>query len=200
MKPNVSYVSYLLFTILLIQGGYFVWQSAWSEVFVVVAAFVLSTIPYLLRQYYDVQMTEVARTAIVFFTVCTLILGEIHSFYDIFPWWDIFLHLFSGVGLAVLGYTWLRQLIHQKLMQSRPIFHTIFVFSTASTVLLLWEVYEFIIDLLGWSANLMQPSLFDTMTDIVIGLAGVIVVCAYGYYVLAQQKQSLLTNPSGPKS
>jgi hypothetical protein len=167
---------------------------AWSELFIVVAAILLSTIPYGLRYYYDVKVSEFIRTSIVLFTICALVLGEIHTFYDIFPWWDIFLHVFAGAGLAILMYSWLHQLTKHRQLKASPIFHTIFVFAATTTVLVIWEIYEFSIDILQWSDNKMQPSLTDTMTDLIVGLVGGLAICMYGYTALHKQKKNLVTD------
>ena len=188
MQHKTTYLNFTLFAVLGLTGVYFASQGAWSEVFVVGTAIILSIIPYALERHYDITINYLLKAGIVYFTTGTLVLGEIFNFYDQFFWWDTFLHLLAGFGLALLGYSLLFSLVRQKSLQAYPLFHTTFVFSTACTVLLLWEVYEFTIDQLDWSANQMQPSLFDTMIDVTVGLISVTAVCIVGYALLAKQK------------
>jgi len=188
MNMKISWTEIGLFVILILQGGYFVWQGSWSEVFVVVAATGLALVPYFLTHYYDVTSNQFIRIGIVLFTLCTLVLGEIYKFYDLFSWWDVFLHIVAGAGLAIVGYTWLFGLVRAQAVAATPFFHTMFVVSGSCLVLTLWEVYEFCIDQIGWSSNLMQPSLFDTMMDLIVGLGGTVVVCVAGYILLSKQK------------
>lgn len=183
-QKNAVHFSWLavgLFGLLLVQGGYFIWQGGWSEVFVVVTAIGLSLIPYLLQRHFDLASDWRERVGIVVFTSCALVLGEIHKFYDWVWWWDVFLHVFAGVGLAVLGFEWVSSLWRAGYIQAAPIVQTVFVAASASSVLVVWEVYEFTIDQLGWSENLMQPSLEDTMIDLIVGLVGVLFVSAVWY-------------------
>jgi hypothetical protein len=191
MPHPASYVTATLLATLVLLGVYFGLQAAWSEVFVVVVALLLSVVPYALERHFAIRVNPLLKTGIAFFTAGTLILGGMFNFYNLFPWWDIFLHVLAGFGLALLGYSLLFSLIRQESLQARPLFHTTFVFAGACTVLLLWEVYEFTIDQLNWSSNLMQLSLYDTMIDLVVGLASVTIVCISGYLVLTHQKNAL---------
>ena len=177
-----------LFVALIAQALYFAVVGAWSEVFVVTVAIIFSLIPYALTRYYKLESSEWVRTGIVFFTFCTLVLGEVYKFYSIFWWWDIFLHAIAGAGLAVVMYIWLCNLINLKSIVNTPWLYSLFVFCGANTVLVLWEVYEFFIDQLEWSSNRMQPSLYDTMVDITIGLLSVLLVCLGGFVFLFRQR------------
>lgn len=185
---DIGWLEILLFLALFAQGGYYLWRGTWSELFVVVVAVGLSAVPYVLSNYYEFKSNEFIRVGIVLFTICTLVFGELYKLYSVFSWWDTFLHISAGAGLALVGYSWLLSLVRQEQVASYPIFHTLFVASGTSLVLVLWEVYEFCIDQLGWSANLMQPSLFDTMIDLIVGLGGMAFVCVGGYILLSKQK------------
>jgi len=184
-----------LFAALFLQALYFIAVGAWSEVFVVVAASVFSLAPYVVSQYVAVKPNQTILSGIVVFVFSTLVLGEIHKFYSVFIWWDIFLHAIAGVGLALLGYVWIYNLIHEGVVAARPVLYSLMIFCASVTALTIWEVYEFGIDQLGWSTNRMQPSLFDTMTDIAVGLAGALLICVGGYLLLRKKNsvQHLIT-------
>lgn len=179
--PTVHRTTYWLFAALCVQGGYFIWYEAWSEVFVVVVAGAFSAAPYVVARYVPFQPDQRILAGIVIFVFGTLVLGEIHKFYTAFFWWDLLLHFAAGIGLALLGLVWVYNLIRERIIASYAGVYSVLVFSVSVTVLTLWEVYEFAIDQLQWSENRMQPSLFDTMTDLSIGLAGVMVVCVVGF-------------------
>ncbi len=185
---EINWVASGLFATLVLQGLYFVRAEAWSEVFVVLVAIVFALLPYVVSQYVAVKPSQTILTGIVVFVLCTLVLGEIYKFYSVFQWWDIFLHVIAGVGLGILGYLWLYNLRQEQTVKNRPVLYSVMIFCASVTVLTLWEVYEFGIDQLDWSTNRMQPNLFDTMTDITVGLAGVLFVCIGGYILLRQEK------------
>jgi len=194
MKPikKPSYLTAGLLALLLAQGAYFLAIGAWSELFVVLVALVFSLVPYLVQPSYNLANSESLRVGIVMFTIAALVLGEIHNFYATLPWWDSFLHFFAGIGLTALGYRWLFLLVRQESLSAKPIFHTLFVATSATTVLVVWEIYEFTIDLLGWSSNRMQPSLSDTMIDIIVGMLGVTLAIIAGYRMLDKQKKNVM--------
>jgi len=99
-----------------------------------------------------------------------------YNFYSIISWWDLFLHLLSGVILGLLALTLLKPLIGKdnfKILS--PLFVAIFIFLFTVATAALWEFWEFAGDqLFGFDSQLF--SLVDTMTDMLIGsFSGLIV-------------------------
>lgn len=193
-RPGTMWITGLLFASLLVQGLYFIWTGSWSEVFVVLVAVTFSLLPYVISHYVAIKPNQTILTGIVTFVFCTLVLGEIYKFYSVFLWWDIFLHAIAGVGLGLLGYVWLYNLRQEQTIETRPVLYSVMIFCASTTILTLWEVYEFCIDQLHLSENKMQPSLNDTMVDISVGQIGVLVICVGGYLLLRNGKYSTSNN------
>ena len=108
--------------------------------------------------------------------------GTTMGFYGKFAWWDLFVHGFFGfLGCDTLYY------LYMRLEGKRPnlIYHIVIILLTISLAAI-WEIYEFVAGLLlnidmqgvGSALALGKNPLADTITDIVIALAGVAVFYA----------------------
>ena len=115
------------------------------------------------------------------FLYCSVILGEIFSFYYLVAHWDTMLHAMSAAMLATLGFIlvdWLNEDENVKLSIS-PVFISVFAFSFAMMIGGLWEIYEFSFDtILGLNMQKFKTefgvelvgreALKDTMVDLIV--------------------------------
>lgn len=110
------------------------------------------------------------------FIFLALFLGRMFNYYSLISWWDLFLHLISGVILGFLALTLLKTLVGKDNFNIlSPLFVAIFIFLFTVATAALWEFWEFAGDqLFGFDSQLF--SLVDTMTDMLIGsFSGLIV-------------------------
>ncbi len=109
-------------------------------------------------------------------------MGTALLFYDNLPWWDLFVHGYFGfLCCAALYYLCIR------FFEKKPTwFHfLLFVFITIAFAAL-WEIYEYVADLfLHRDMQCVESAiaagkspLTDTMTDIMIAIAGAFLYCA----------------------
>ena len=91
------------------------------------------------------------------------------------PWVDPIIHFLGGVSVA---YAVLRSvpLATNLLGELRPLGRDLLAFSTASTAAVLWEVGEFASDAL--LRTHVQLGRLNTMRDLILGVAGGLVVVA----------------------
>lgn len=149
---------------------YQVWSGDLSKLFVVAQAILFSAVPFLLKRKADIHTPASLRISIVLFMFSTLLLGEMHSFYERFWWWDLVFHGLSGLGFTLIGVILLALLFKKHDHPLKALLICVFAVSFALALASLWEVFEFCMDLL-FHGN-MQPSPADTMHDIMITLAG----------------------------
>ncbi len=101
---------------------------------------------------------------VLVFLFTAMYLGEIGAYFVKFWWWDIVLHLSSGVILGIVGF-FLIYFLNQKERISLVLssgFIVLFAFAFAVTAGVVWEVFEFAMD--GVFGLTMQKSgLVDTM-------------------------------------
>ena len=164
--------------------------------------------PSFLERRFNLCIPRLFAIMFLVFVWGAIFLGEVADFYYRFPFWDDVLHLWSSMMLGFLGFSLIEILNndkkHNKVSLS-PIFVCIFsVFFTvfAGTV---WEIYEFTSDgILGINmqkyasgsaisntgATLLQgrEALTDTMTDLIVDLAGGLVASIVGYISIIKNK------------
>lgn len=135
------------------------------------------------------------------FLYCAIFLGEVLDFYYVVPHWDTMLHAFSGAMLGALGFVlvdFLNKDTHVKVSLA-PFFISLFAFSFALSIGVLWEVYEFSFDsFLGLNMQKVRTAegidligreaLADTMKDIIIDAAAAFFISVLGY-ILNKRKQ-----------
>ena len=129
----------------------------------------------------------------IVFLYCAIFLGEVRSFYYLFPRWDSILHFFSSMmtrffGLMVV--TILNRDRHVS-MNLSPLFVCLFAFCFSVTIGSLWEIYEFIGDgLFGLNMQKFMTAqgellvghnaLRDTMKDIIVDVLGALLASVIG--------------------
>ena len=107
---------------------------------------------------------------ILLFIFSAEILGEIQAFYIKFPLWDTILHSLNGFLAAAIGFS-LVDLMNKDTrikFQLSPLFMAIVAFCFSMTIGVLWEFFEFFMDL--WFHTDMQKdtvvnAIYSTLLD-----------------------------------
>lgn len=159
----------------------------WADLFVIIQAMVISAIPYFLERRYQIHTPYLLRTSFVLFMFSTLILGEIADLYNTFWWWDIILHTVSSAGITLIGFILMTVIYRDRDLKSSPLLTSFLVFSFAMALAVLWEVYEFFIDIFFETETAMQLGNTDTMTDLIVAILGSLAICMYGYHYIKRQ-------------
>ena len=143
--------------------------AQWSTLFIVAQGTVLNYAPFFLEKKYSLHTPREIHASISLFVFGSFILGEVQNFYNTIWWWDALLHFSAGYMLTVIALIMLSVVFTHKNITTTPFLMTLFAISFAIAASSLWEVYEFLID--PFTETVMQPSLTDTMWDIM--LAGI---------------------------
>lgn len=139
--------------------------------------------------------------AYILFLYGAVFLGEVRNYYYKVPHWDIILHTFSGVMFGALGFSFVNILnkyekVHVKLS---PLFVSLFAFTFAVALGVIWEIYEFTFDgLLGLNMQKFalengtqlvgRTALADTMEDLIVDCIGAFTMSVIGYISLKYKK------------
>lgn len=142
----------------------------WSSLFIVIQGVFLTAVPFILEKKLKINIPESIKIGIILFIFATLMLGEIQDFYSTFWWWDVALHTVAGYGLTLIAFIILSIIYKQSDLNSTAILTSIFAVSFALGVSVFWEIYEFAID--PFTKADMQPSLADTMWDLIVATLG----------------------------
>lgn len=106
------------------------------------------------------------------FCVFAVVLGSMFNFYKLISWWDIVIHLTSGVILCIVG-----QAVFVKYSNSNALpfmFRFLFLIGFVCLGGVIWEMYEYFIDcVFGIDAQCVVSSgIGDTMGDLLADLLG----------------------------
>lgn len=185
-------IIYLLISLALVSSliSSFI-QNSWSAFFLILVVIILSLTPIFLKYKFDIEIGKNMQLSFVAFLFATIFLGEIRNFYDQYPWWDSVLHFWAGFGLTVFGLAILMQIYKQRDLENYPFPSALYAFSFTGMFLGAWEIFEFVADSLQLAENKMQPSLADTMYDLIIGYAAAFIFAVFGYRYLRWREKNM---------
>ncbi|MBU0666591.1 MAG: hypothetical protein ABIC91_07515 [Nanoarchaeota archaeon] len=156
------------------------------------ACLLISYLPFFIKKRYGWFLPPEFELAFVFFLYGSFVLGEMRSFYFRYPWWDIFLHSFSAIMLALIGFMLIYSLYITHKVVFSPVFAALFCFCFALALGASWEIFEFSADsFLG--LNMQKSGLADTMCDLIVDAGGALIVAVSGYFYL-RGGESLIIN------
>lgn len=140
-------------------------------VFVSLFALALTFLPGLLASGVHLRLPSSFLAAIALFVLATIYLGEVHSFYERFWWWDMVLHTGSAMGFGILGFLLVFMLFEGDRYAAPPWALGVLSFCVAVTVGALWEISEFAMDQ-AFGMNMQKSGLVDTMGDLIVDMIG----------------------------
>lgn len=181
----------IIFTILTVSAGSALISQNWSNLIVIVMTIVFSLVPLYLYRKFQIRISSRLRVGIIVFLFSTLFLGEVNHFYDTYHWWDAALHFSAGLGLTIFGFVLLKEIYAQSELRSTPAMSSFFAFCFTAMASVVWEIYEFLIDLIDFSDGKMQSSNSDTMVDLIVALGAAFFVCIFGYRYLRYNEKNL---------
>jgi hypothetical protein len=146
----------------------------WTDFFLSALALILTFVPTLLERQYDVDLPVELEFVIVLFMYASIFLGEFGNAYETFWWWDLVLHISSGIILAFAAFLILYVMYYRHELKMSPRLIALFLFALTVTAGVVWEFFEFAMDeLFGLE---MQKGLRDTMGDLLVDALGALPV------------------------
>lgn len=121
------------------------------------------------------------------FIFLSMFLGRIISIYSIFPYWDKFVHFYSGIVLFFIGLSIFSTLCNNNLNKNFSLLILFGIFFSISMAGL-WEIYEFTTDLF-LKLNSQNHSLTDTMIDMICGSISTIISSIIYIFYFKYKKQ-----------
>ncbi len=125
-------------------------RADYQSVFICVLTLLLFNIPFWANKVLKVTLPRELEIIILLFIFAAEILGEIGSFYTHISWWDTMLHTINGFLMAAIGFSLI------DLLNSSPKFHislsptfvAVVAFCFSMTVGVVWEFFEFSMDMI----------------------------------------------------
>ncbi|MCW9012796.1 MAG: hypothetical protein OQL06_03360 [Gammaproteobacteria bacterium] len=175
------------------------YEQQWINAFLVMAIMAVTLSPALLGRRFRVHIPAEFQLLAVVFIFAALFLGEIHSYYVRFWWWDIALHTSSGLLMGILGFLLVYVLNESERVDvhMRAHFVALFAFLFAVTVGTLWEIFEFGMDQIV-GTNMQKPmlgdlsGLTDTMWDMIVNALGALTISVLGWWYMKRDERSFI--------
>jgi glycopeptide antibiotics resistance protein len=142
------------------------------------------------------------------FLLASVGLGEFFNIYEKFWWWDDVLHTLAGVIMGLLGFLMVYFFNARYKMTISPVFVAVFAFGFAMIMSVIWEIFEFSMDVLfgtpmqRWNlpSNAMLigkdyqgVGLRDTMSDLIVCSVGALIAAIAAYYAFKHKKRASLS-------
>ena len=179
------YASYALRLLLLAEAALALVQGSFLTAFLSVGILLLTLVPAFVRHSYRVYLPVEFDLLTVLFVFASLFLGEVRSYYERFWWWDALLHTWAGLLTGLLGFVLVYVLNREQRagLTLSPFFVGLFSFAFSMAIGAVWEIFEFAMDGL-FGLNMQKSGLVDTMWDLIVNMAGALVVSTAGaFYV-----------------
>ncbi len=120
-----------------------------------------------------VELPQTLEIIIMMFIFAAEILGEVNNFYTIIPLWDTLLHTLNGFLAAGIGFSLVLILNrNEKIMFSlSPLYLAIVAFCFSMTIGVLWEFFEFTMDML-FGLDMQKDTVVHSISSILLNTTG----------------------------
>lgn len=149
--------------------------------------FVGTFFPYFLERYFKLESPVSIEILFVLFLYGILFSAEVQGVFRNFWWWSLLLNIFASVALGLVALSVVFVLRKEKIIETSVIVASIFVFCLAFATAGIWEMVEFLFDLLVKSN--LQKSLLDTMSDLIVNFFGAIIMSIFGYWQMKKGRE-----------
>lgn len=189
----MKWIIYLMRAVFLIFTCIEIYQLDVIAIILLIGSLLLTFIPEIYMKWTKVRIPIEACLFYNVFVFAAQFLGTYLGAYTFISWWDIMLHLVSGVMVGYIGLLLLimagkSSTIFQK---KYALLVALFIFTVGATGAVIWEIIEFTGDtFLGTNAQL--GSLQDTMEDLICGTGVGGLFALYIWWVLYKEKKVLI--------
>ena len=99
----VIYMMLRISVILIAIAQYF--NQNYENLFLCILVLILFTVPSFIENNYHIDLPDTLEIIILLFIYSAEILGEVRSYYTIYPFWDTMLHTMNGFLAAAIGFS-----------------------------------------------------------------------------------------------
>ena len=161
-------VVYFALRLLVITGVVLnVLERDYESAFICVLALVLFLIPAFLERSLRIDIPSVMEVLILLFIFAAEMLGELESYYLQYPYWDTMLHTVNGFLCAAFGFSLVDILTRNDREKFRlsPLYVSLVAFCFSMTVGVLWEFFEFGMDVL-FLTDMQKDTVLNTLSTV----------------------------------
>jgi hypothetical protein len=184
-------VKFVLQSILVLGGLGALYERQWVNAVLIAGIIFLTLLPALVRMRFSINIPLEFELLAIAFVFASIFLGEFMDYYARFWWWDLVLHLGSGLLFGLFGFIVVYLLHGEERVPLRlnPFFLALFAFAFALAMGALWEIFEFAMDR-SFGTNMQKSGLDDTMGDLIVDAFGAFAVAALGWSYIVTGERS----------
>lgn len=172
-KKTVSAVYMVLrISVILVMVAQF-FNRNFQNVFLCLMTLLLFLLPTIFEQKLNIDLPNTLEIIILLFIYAAEILGEIRSFYNMFPFWDTILHTLNGFLCAAIGFCLVDMFNRNERfsLSLSPVFMAIVAFCFSMTIGVLWEFFELFMDQV-FLTDMQKDTVIHTLSTVMLDPAG----------------------------
>jgi len=150
-----------------------IYNRNYENVFLCILTLFLFIIPSFVQVNFRIELPTTLEIIILLFIFAAEILGEISSYYIKYPIWDTALHIINGFLAAAIGFSLVDILNHNEKIKFNlsPLFMAIVAFCFSMTIGIVWEFFEFGMDIfLGY--DMQKDTVIHTINTVYLDPTG----------------------------
>lgn len=160
----------------------------WEATGINVVALGLTFAPDFAEHKYKIKLPIDYVFVLVAFIYMSMFLGSVYEAYERIFWWDVMLHITSGIVLSFAAYLILYIMHMNKRLMTTPFLIALLTFSFGLAFGAVWEIFEFTMDSV-FATNMQRNGLDDTMWDLIVDGAGALLVALIGYDIIKNKRE-----------
>lgn len=170
-KKTFVYFFLRILVILVMISEFF--NGNYHNVFLCVLTLVLFLIPAFLSEKMNIVLPDRLEIIILLFIFGAQILGEINEYYLIFDRWDDMLHTINGFLAAAIGFSMINILNRNEKVSFylSPLFVALVAFCFSMTIGVLWEFFEFGMDLF-FKTDMQKDTILPYISSVLLNPEG----------------------------
>ena len=175
--PYATAVYFILRLIVVIMLAVNLWERDYESAFICVLSLILFLLPAFIEKRFRVQIPTLMEMVILLFIFGAEILGELQNYYTQYPYWDTMLHTTNGFVCAAFGFSLIDILTRNRQEKFRlsPLYVSLVAFCFSMTVGVLWEFFEYGMDVL-FLTDMQKDTVLNSLASVALSSDGSIVV------------------------
>lgn len=150
-----------------------VYLQDWNNVFTSILTLVLFMVPSFAERRLKIDLPNAIEITILIFIFAAEVFGEIGEFYINVPIWDALMHTTNGFLMAGIGFALVDVLnSHPRFhFDLSPVFVTFTAFCFSMTIGVLWEFYEYGMDMF-FNLDMQKDTIITTISTVMLNPDG----------------------------
>ena len=164
-RKTILYITLLVCVIAIMLISFF--NHNYKNVYMCLLTLLLFLIPSFLEKRMNIELPTVLECIIILFIFAAEILGEISGYYIKIPFWDTMLHTVNGFIMAAIGFFMIDLLNNSPRLHFNmsPVFVAFVSFCFSMTIGILWEFFEYGMDIITFT-DMQKDMILQTISTV----------------------------------